>query len=127
MEETAVAAKARVAVTVSFEAAHVSRIFPEGHPNRRLHGHSYEAEFVAEGAVGAGGMVVSAERLAAMANSIKSLVDHRYLNDVEGLDEPTMERLADFLLRAARTCIQEVVRVRISRPTLQQWAEAWAE
>lgn len=115
----------RVGAAFTFEVAHWTPIFPEGHPNRRLHGHSYVAELIAEGPLDPAGMAVSEERLSVLAAVLKGLVDHRCLNEIDGLAQPTMECLAEFFLVRARLNIEQVNRVRVSRPTLNQWAEAW--
>lgn len=114
----------RIAAGFTFEVAHFTPMWPEGHPNRRMHGHSYECELIAEGSLDPHGMVVGAERLAAIAGVLKELVDHRVLNDIAGLDHPTMECLAQFFLERARLNIEAINRVRVGRPSLKQWAEA---
>jgi 6-pyruvoyltetrahydropterin/6-carboxytetrahydropterin synthase len=115
----------RTAATFGFEVAHWTPIYPDDHPNRRLHGHSYVAELIAEGPLDPAGMVVSAERLAVLADVLRQLVDHQCLNEIDGLAQPTMEALAAFFLVRARLNIEQVNRVRVGRPTLRQWAEAW--
>lgn len=120
---------ARVSASFSFEAAHFSPEWPDDHPNHRMHGHSYMVELVAEGPIvdTYGGTVVSCERLSAIADAIKPLLDHRVLNQIEGLPWPTMEYLAAWILDRARLNVVEVVSVRVSRPVIGLWAEVTAE
>jgi len=79
----------------SFEAAHRLPHVPSGHKCARLHGHSFRVEVRVRGDVGpATGMVVDFEDLKAAFAPLHAQLDHNYLNDIEGLDNPTSENLA---------------------------------
>lgn len=79
----------------TFEAAHRLPNLPEGHKCRRLHGHSYRVEVHVQGAVNPDtGMVVDFADIKAAFQPLWVQLDHNYLNEVEGLDNPTSERLA---------------------------------
>jgi 6-pyruvoyltetrahydropterin/6-carboxytetrahydropterin synthase len=79
----------------SFEAAHRLPHVPEGHKCGRLHGHSYRVEVHVSGDVDpATGMVVDFADITAAFQPVHDCLDHRYLNEVEGLDNPTSENLA---------------------------------
>ncbi len=82
----------------TFEAAHHLPHAPEGHKCARLHGHSYQVTVRVEGPVDPqlGWVVDFAELTAAMAPLLDEL-DHHYLNEVAGLDNPTSEVLAMWL------------------------------
>lgn len=82
----------------SFEAAHRLPRVPEGHKCARLHGHSFRVEVCVEGEVDErmGWLVDYAEIAAAVEPVLKSL-DHRTLNDVAGLENPTSEVLCGWL------------------------------
>ena len=51
---------------------------------------------------------------------VRELLDHRLLNEVEGLENPTLENLARFIHARAKAVLPEVVRVRIERPSYGQ-------
>jgi 6-pyruvoyltetrahydropterin/6-carboxytetrahydropterin synthase len=51
---------------------------------------------------------------------VRELLDHRLLNEVEGLENPTLENLARFIHARAKAALPEVVRVRIERPSYGQ-------
>lgn len=81
-----------------FEAAHMLSNFPEGHKCRRLHGHSYEIEVKIKGLLKEKtGVVIDYQEITnAVAPIIKEL-DHYYLNEIEGLENPTSENLAKWI------------------------------
>jgi 6-pyruvoyltetrahydropterin/6-carboxytetrahydropterin synthase len=78
-----------------FEAAHRLPNVPEGHKCARLHGHSFRVTVHVEGEPGADtGWVMDFAELAAAFAPLHDQLDHRYLNDVVGLENPTSEQLA---------------------------------
>lgn len=78
----------------SFEAAHLLPHLPEGHKCRRLHGHSFRVEVHVEGPVADSGMVMDFADIQAAFQPLWAQLDHRYLNEVDGLANPTSENLA---------------------------------
>ena len=78
-----------------FEAAHFLPRVPPGHKCARMHGHSYQIDVAIEGEVDPGrGWVVDFADIDEHAQPLVRQLDHQVLNDVEGLDNPTSERLA---------------------------------
>jgi 6-pyruvoyltetrahydropterin/6-carboxytetrahydropterin synthase len=84
--------------TFRFEAAHLLPNAPDGHKCRRLHGHSFRIDVAVAGPVDerVGWLVDYGEIRDAFA-PLRERLDHRYLNEVEGLDNPTSERLAAWI------------------------------
>ncbi len=79
----------------SIEAAHWLPNVPEGHKCRRLHGHSFRIEVYAEGPLDEKlGWVMDFAELKTAFRTIEDQLDHRCLNDVAGLENPTSENLA---------------------------------
>jgi 6-pyruvoyltetrahydropterin/6-carboxytetrahydropterin synthase len=98
------AAEERVATTAeifrefTFEAAHRLPNVPEGHKCARLHGHSYRVEVRVGGEVGEeSGWVVDFADLKAAFKPLHAILDHHYLNEVPGLENPTSEVLAKWI------------------------------
>ena len=86
-----------------FEAAHSLPRVPEGHKCARLHGHSYKIELEARGAVnGDSGWLVDFGVLDEAWAAMHALFDHRCLNDVPGLENPTSENLAVYIWNQLR-------------------------
>jgi 6-pyruvoyltetrahydropterin/6-carboxytetrahydropterin synthase len=78
-----------------FEAAHRLPYVPEGHKCARMHGHSFRATVWVEGDLGAeSGWVMDFAELKAAFAPLHDQLDHRYLNEVDGLENPTSEILA---------------------------------
>jgi len=85
--------------TFGIEAAHRLPHVPPGHKCARLHGHSFRITLHVTGEVDPllGWIVDFAELTRAFA-PLHALLDHQYLNEVPGLDNPTSENLARFVL-----------------------------
>jgi 6-pyruvoyltetrahydropterin/6-carboxytetrahydropterin synthase len=82
----------------TFEAAHRLPYVPEGHKCGRLHGHSFRAEVHVEGDVSPHtGWVIDFSDIKEAFEPIYHQLDHNYLNDVPGLQNPTSEVLARWI------------------------------
>lgn len=92
-------AEAEIEKTFTFEAAHRLPRVPEGHKCARLHGHSFRVLVRVRGPVDAQmGWVVDFAELEAAWKPLYDQLDHRCLNDVEGLENPTSELLGLWIL-----------------------------
>jgi 6-pyruvoyl tetrahydropterin synthase/QueD family protein len=83
----------------TFEAAHRLPMVPPEHKCHRLHGHGYRIEVVVAGEVDprTGWLVDYADITAVVEPLIRGQLDHRNLNDVPGLENPTSEVLCAWL------------------------------
>ncbi|HXS73238.1 MAG TPA: 6-carboxytetrahydropterin synthase QueD [Rhodanobacteraceae bacterium] len=95
------------------EAAHRLPNVPQGHKCARLHGHSFRIEIHLRGEPDPTlGWVMDFAELKTVFAPVFDALDHRYLNDVPGLENPTSERLAQWIwarLRPSLPLLHEVV------------------
>src|SRR5262249_17508674 len=81
--------------TFQFEAAHLLPHLPESHKCRRLHGHSFKAEIVVTGECDATlGWLMDYAEISDVCKPLFEQLDHRYLNEIPGLENPTSENVA---------------------------------
>jgi 6-pyruvoyltetrahydropterin/6-carboxytetrahydropterin synthase len=90
--------RAQVEKTITFEAAHRLPNVPAGHKCARLHGHSFRVDLKVEGEVDPHfGWVLDFDEVKRAFEPLFAVLDHNYLNDVPGLENPTSENLARFI------------------------------
>jgi 6-pyruvoyltetrahydropterin/6-carboxytetrahydropterin synthase len=102
------------------EAARRLPLLPQDHVCSRLHGHSFRVEVHISGPVQeATGWVVDFGDVERAFAPIRGQLDHRYLNDIEGLENPTSENLARWIWRRLAPDLPGLARV-----TVQETANA---
>jgi 6-pyruvoyltetrahydropterin/6-carboxytetrahydropterin synthase len=97
-----------------FEAAHRLPHVPEGHKCGRLHGHSFKVAVYIEGEVDPyTGWIRDFSEIKAIFKPLYEQLDHNYLNDIAGLENPTSEVLAKWIWQQLKPLLPELSRIRI--------------
>ncbi|HEX9984765.1 MAG TPA: 6-carboxytetrahydropterin synthase QueD [Thermoanaerobaculia bacterium] len=97
-----------------FEAAHYLPNVPDGHKCRRMHGHSFRGEVAVRGPIDPHlGWVMDFADLRVATDPIVRRLDHYVLNEIDGLDNPTSERLAIWIWNQLAPAVPLLHRVTI--------------
>ena len=81
-----------------FEAAHRLPRVPAGHKCQRLHGHSFKIEIAVEGPVNPDtGWFIDFDEIYKVWQPLWDQLDHNYMNEIPGLENPTSENLAHWI------------------------------
>jgi 6-pyruvoyltetrahydropterin/6-carboxytetrahydropterin synthase len=104
-----------------FDAAHQFAAYPEGHPYRGVHGHSFQVEVAVRGNPDpATGFVEDFGRIESACAEIRGALDHRMLNDIDGLEKPSLECLAGWIWKRLVPKFSRLSRVTVRRDSLGQ-------
>ena len=104
-----------------FDAAHFMPHRKAGDRYRRMHGRFVCTEVALKGEGDATtGRARDFGEIKVALDEVGSTLDHRLLNDLPGLKNPTLENLARFIFAAVNFSLPGIVRVRVSRPSYGQ-------
>jgi 6-pyruvoyltetrahydropterin/6-carboxytetrahydropterin synthase len=102
----------RLVKSFAFEAAHSLPTFPEGHKCRRLHGHSFRVDVVIAGEMDmTRGYLMDYGEIKEACEPVRARLDHRHLNEIEGLENPTSELIARWIWERLHTALPLLERV----------------
>jgi 6-pyruvoyltetrahydropterin/6-carboxytetrahydropterin synthase len=104
-----------------FEAAHFLPSAPPGHPNSRVHGHSFRVRVTVDGEPDEDtGIIVHFDEVEAAIADARDALDHRMLNEIEGLSAPTLERITMWLWDRLHNRLPGLVEIEISRDSCHE-------
>lgn len=96
----------------TFEAAHRLPNLPSSHKCSRLHGHSFRVELILRGPkTGPENWVIDFADVKRAFQPIYDRLDHHYLNDIEGLENPTSEQLAVWIYEQTKIVLPLLAKV----------------
>jgi 6-pyruvoyltetrahydropterin/6-carboxytetrahydropterin synthase len=94
---------------ITFEAAHLLPNLPDGHKCKRLHGHSFTVRITVDGPIDPNvGWVIDYADITKAFEPIYEQLDHRYLNEIEGLENPTSEVLAKWIWEKLKPSLNDL-------------------
>jgi 6-pyruvoyltetrahydropterin/6-carboxytetrahydropterin synthase len=96
-----------------FDAAHSLPKVYDGHKCSRMHGHTYGVTLECGGTVSPSGFIVDFADIAMVWAPVANQIDHRVLNEVEGLENPTCENLAVWIFRRVKPSLTALVAVTV--------------
>jgi 6-pyruvoyltetrahydropterin/6-carboxytetrahydropterin synthase len=104
--------RVRLSKSFCFEAAHRLPTFPPGHKCTRLHGHSFKFDVIVEGEVdGARGYLVDYGDIKLAAEPVVKRLDHYYLNEIDGLENPTAESIARWIYDRLKPALPQLTAI----------------
>ena len=111
----------RIYKEFGFEAAHFLPSAPPGHPNARLHGHSFRVRVTLDGEPDEEtGLVMHLDDVESALADVRDALDHRFLNEVEGLSQPTLERIAIWLWDRLHNRLPRLAEIEIARDSCHE-------
>src|SRR5262249_31701822 len=104
-----------------FDAAHRFENYPDGHPYRGVHGHSFQVEIAVLGVPDpATGFVADFGDLEKACGAVRAELDHRMLNELPGLERPSLENLSAWSWNRLKPGLPGIARVTVRRDSIGQ-------
>ena len=111
----------QIAYRFGFDAAHHFQAFPEGHPYRGIHGHSFQVEVAIAGTPDpATGFIADFATVERACAKVREGLDHRMLNEIAGLENPSLENLSVWIWTALAPQFPRLARVTVRRDSSGQ-------
>ena len=98
----------------SFDAAHRLPHVPDGHKCGRLHGHTFQLRIVVSGLVDEdSGWIMDFADIKARFRPIYDRLDHHFLDEIEGLENPTSEILVQWIWQQLKPVMPQLIRLEL--------------
>ncbi len=97
---------------LAFDAAHRLENLPDGHKCARVHGHTYRVRVHVTGPVGeTSGWVLDFAEINRLARTVLDQLDHQMLNDIPGLEQPTVENITLWIWRKLKPTLPALTKL----------------
>ncbi len=104
-----------------FDAAHRFENYPASHPYHGVHGHSFQVEIAVRGTPDPGtGFVADFGAIERACADLRAQLDHRMLNELPGLERPSLENLSLWIWRRLSPRLPALAAVTVRRDSLGQ-------
>jgi len=97
----------------TFEAAHKLPLVPSDHKCFKLHGHSFRVRVYLDGPVNEIGWVMDFSELKKICAPFVKQLDHSYLNEIDGLENPTSENIAVWLWQRLIQVLPSIISIKV--------------
>ena len=99
----------------SFDSAHYLPNLPEDHKCRRMHGHTFNVKVHITGTVDPEiGWIMDFAEIKTICDPVIKQLDHRVLNDIKGLNNPTSENLAKWIWEKVKSELPGLKKIIVS-------------
>jgi 6-pyruvoyltetrahydropterin/6-carboxytetrahydropterin synthase len=98
----------------TFDAAHFLPYVDADHKCKRLHGHTYRLRVWCSGPITERGWVVDYGDIATAVRTVLDWLDHRLLNEVQDLENPTTENLAIWIFARLKPLLPQLTGIEIA-------------
>ncbi len=99
---------------ITFDSAHFLTNVPEDHKCRQMHGHTYHLKVFIEGKLQKEGWVLDFKVLKDVMLPVIDQLDHKVLNDVKGLENPTCENVIVWIWNALKPQLPGLKRLELN-------------
>ena len=108
----------RIVKSINFDAAHYLDVPDSERPYARMHGHSFSLDVEIEGVPDQNtGWVEDFGEVSSALNELREMLDHRLLNEIEGLKRPTLENICLWTAAKLKPRFPGLRSIAVSRPS----------
>lgn len=100
--------------TFTFDSAHYLPNVPQGHKCGRMHGHTYTLTvFISGNPEKSSGWIIDYGELKNSIKQFLDILDHKLLNEIPGLENPTSENLSIWLWQMIKPILPDLLRIEL--------------
>jgi 6-pyruvoyltetrahydropterin/6-carboxytetrahydropterin synthase len=98
-----------------FDSAHSLPNVPPNHKCKRIHGHTYRLTLYFEGPLDPYfGWILDFNDIKHAVNPVIDQLDHQYLNEIPGLENPTCEIIAQWIWNKVKPIVPQLSRLELN-------------